>query len=209
MARANTDEKKRAKVLEGALIILFREGVSSLTMDRIASRQGISKKTLYQLFENKEQLIVEAVERRLAEVAARVNAAFQDRTCSFPVRLGNMMGVVVRQLAEIGERLIRDVFYREPQLWERVDRFRREQIFGMIAELFEEGVRDGYVRPDIDSQLVPTLFVTTLSAVMSPAQFFTLRTPPALLFENLLRILLGGILTEEARAQFFAREVGK
>jgi AcrR family transcriptional regulator len=207
MARTTDDEEKRKKILEGSRALFMREGVSSLTMDQIASRQGISKKTLYKFFANKGQLVTEAIEERIGEIAAIVDTLAHDPARSFPERLGAILGVVGRQLAELGDSLVKDMFYREPQLWERIDKFRRERVFGAIAGLFEEGIRDGYIRTDIESRLVPMLFINTVSAIMSPAQFFALTSPPAVVFETLVRILLGGILTEQGRRELFSEEV--
>ena len=199
----NENEKKK-KILEGARAIFFREGVSAVTMEQIAARQGISKKTLYKYFSNKTQLIEEAVEERILEIAALVDSAAQDRSQTFPQRLGRILGIVARQLAELGDTLVRDIFYRQPRLWEKIDRFRREHIFSAITTLFEEGIRDGYVRTDIESRLVPTLFVSAAGAILTPAQVFALPAPPAIVFETFIRILLGGILTEEGRMQLFS-----
>jgi AcrR family transcriptional regulator len=106
MARTKDDEVKRKKILDGSRALFMREGVSSLTMDQIASRQGISKKTLYKFFANKSQLVTEAIEERIGEIAAMIDTLAHDRTRSFPERLGAILGVVGRQLAEIGESLV-------------------------------------------------------------------------------------------------------
>jgi AcrR family transcriptional regulator len=206
MAQSADDEEKRKKILEGSRALFFREGVSSLTMDQIASRQGISKKTLYKFFSNKSHLVTEALEERLLEIAALVDAIAHDTARSFPERLGDIFGIVARQFAQLGESLMRDMFYREPQLWEKIDRFRREHVFVVIAGLFEEGIREGYVRTDIETRLVPTLFVNAVSAVLTPAQLFALPSPPTVVFETFIRILLGGILTEDGRRRLFAGE---
>jgi len=188
--------------MEGARAILFREGISSVTMDQVAARLGISKKTLYKHFSNKDQLIEESIEEKIREVGRLVDAAANDSSQTFPQRLGSIFGVVGRQFAEIGETLMRDVYYRQPSLWEKIERFRREHVFQAIHRLFEEGVRGGYIRTDIESRLVPTMFVSAASAMLTPSQVFALPAPPAVVFETFIRILLGGILTEEGRAQF-------
>jgi AcrR family transcriptional regulator len=205
LARTTDDKEKRDRILEGSRAIFFREGVSSLTMDDIASRQGISKKTLYKYFANKQQLVAEALEQRISEIAAAVDGLARDRSRPFPERLGEILNVVARQLAQIGESLLKDMFYREPQLWERIDRFRREHVFGAVAGLFEEGIRDGYIRTDIESRLVPTIFFGVVASIMSPAQFFAMTAPPAVVFDSLVRILLGGILTSQGRRQLFSK----
>ena len=47
----------KEKILKGATELFFRLGVKSITMDDIARELGISKKTLYQHFEDKHQKI--------------------------------------------------------------------------------------------------------------------------------------------------------
>lgn len=203
MKASKEDSAKKKKILEGARAIFLREGVSSITMEQIAARQGISKKTLYKYFSNKSQLVEEAIEEQILVITSLVDSIMQDSSQTFPQRLGRIFGIVARQLAQLGDTLIRDVFYREPRLWERIDRFRREHIFAAITRLFEEGIRDGYVRTDIES-LAPTLFVNAANAILSPAQIFTLTASPAVVFETFIKILLGGILTEEGRTQLFS-----
>lgn len=204
MRASSSDSEKRKKILEGARAIFLREGVSTITMEQIAARLGISKKTLYKHFSNKTHLVEEAIEQQIAAIALLLDSIIRDRSQTFPQRLGRIFGIVAQQLAQLGDTLIRDVYYREPRLWERIDRFRREHIFAAIARLFEEGIRDGYVRTDIESRLVPALFVNAASAILSPAQIFALTAPPALIFETFIKILWGGILTEEGRTQLFS-----
>ena len=207
MARTMDDEEKRKRILEGSRALFLHEGVSSLSMDEIASRQGISKKTLYKYFANKGQLVAEAIEGRIGEIASQVDALAKDRARSFPERMGAILGIVARQLAELGDSLVKDMLYREPELWKRIDRFRREHVFVAISSLFEEGIRDGYIRADLDSRLVPTIFFSAVSAIMSPAQFFMLTSPPAVVFETLVQILLGGILTDKGHRQLISKGV--
>ena len=206
MMRTPEDEEKRKKILEGSRALIFREGVSSLTMGDISSRLGISKKTLYKYFSNKTQLVEETIEGKIEEIGALIEAASRDATRTFPERLGVILGIVARQLAELGETLVRDVSYREPQLWEKIDTFRREHIFTAITRLFEEGIRDGWVRTDIESRLVPAMFVGAANAILNPSQIFAMTAPPVVIFDTLIRILLGGILTEPGRRQLFVTE---
>jgi AcrR family transcriptional regulator len=203
MEEPTGDEEKRKKILGGSRALIMREGISALTMGDIASRLGISKKTLYKYFSNKQELVQEAVEGKIREVGALIAAASLDTGKSFPERLRAILEIVTVQLAELGETIVKDVYYREPQLWEKIDKFRREHIFTVITQLFEEGIRDGWVRTDIESRLVPAMFVGAANAILNPSQIFAMTAPPVVIFETLIRILLGGILTEQGRAQLF------
>jgi AcrR family transcriptional regulator len=206
VTRKTPDEEKKRKILERARAQFLTRGVSSLTMGEIASLQGISKKTLYRFFPNKEELVTAAVEEKISELGAQIAAIAARREVAFPVRLREILQIVTRQLGAIGDNLIRDLYYHEPQLWERIDGFRRDYVFAVVTRLLEEGGKSGYIRGDIDGRLVPVLFVNAFSAVLNPAQFVRLPFPPSELFDAFIRILFGGILTEKAQRQLFSQE---
>jgi AcrR family transcriptional regulator len=206
MKRSTTDREKKEKIIERSRTLFLAQGVSSLSMDRIAAVQGISKKTLYRFFPNKEALVLAAVEAKIAEVGRLVSAIAADRELLFPIRLRNILQTLSRQIGELSENLIKDLYYHEPKLWQRIDRFRQEYVFTVITKLFEDGMKSGHIRPEIDSRLAPVLFINAFSTVMTPAQFINLSASPAEVFEAFLRILFSGILTEKAQRQLFAQE---
>jgi AcrR family transcriptional regulator len=206
MAKGVPEAEKRRMILESSCTLLFERGVSALTMEDIASLQGISKKTLYRFFSNKDALITAVVEDRIAFIAAEAAKIAADSKLSYLERLKGIMGLVSMQVAQISETLIKDLWYNRPDLWARIDKFRRERVFGIITQLFEEGRKEGFIRSDIDGRLVPMLFINAISAVLTPAQMIQLTVPPGKLFDVFLRILFGGILTDGARRKFFSQE---
>ena len=49
------------RIQEDAHALFMQYGLKSVSMDDIASKMGISKKTIYQFFSDKEQLVVEVI----------------------------------------------------------------------------------------------------------------------------------------------------
>lgn len=206
MKTKTSDTEKRQKILDRSRSLFLMRGVSSLTMEEIASLQGISKKTLYRYFPNKDALASAAIEEKIAEVAGRIGEIGGRKDLSFLEKIGEILRTVSRQMAELGEGLVRDLYYNQPELWAKIDRYRREHVFVIIEKLLAEGAKSGLIRPDIDGRLVPALFVTTISSVMNPEQFVKMTVPPVEFFEAVVKILFGGILTEKARGEFFRQE---
>ena len=198
--------EKRKKILDRSRSLFLMRGVSSLTMEEIASLQGISKKTLYRYFPNKETLVSAAIEERLAEVAEKIAEIAGRADQSFLEKIQEILRAVSRQMAELGEGLVRDLYYNHPDLWARIDRYRQEHVFAIIERLLVDGARSGFIRQDIDGRLVPALFITTISSVMNPEQFIKMTVPPVEFFGAVIKILFGGILTDSARRKFFGRE---
>jgi AcrR family transcriptional regulator len=206
MGQRVPDAEKRKQIIDRSRTLFMARGVSALSMDQIASLQGISKKTLYKFFPNKAALTEEAIEERIQEIASKVEEIAHNSDLPFLARLRGIFDIVSRQIAEMGDNFVKDVYYHEPEIWERIDKFRREHVFEIITRLFREGIRKGFIRNDIDGRLVPLLFTSTISSVMSPAQLVSLPFPPAELFDAFIRILFGGVLTDRARRQFFTGE---
>jgi AcrR family transcriptional regulator len=198
--------EKRQKILDRSRSLFMMRGVSPLTMEEIASLQGISKKTLYRYFPNKETLVSAAIEERLAEVAEKIAEIAGKADLSFLEKIQEILRAVSRQMAELGEGLVRDLYYNHPDLWARIDRYRQEHVFAIIETMLVNGAKSGFIRRDIDERLVPALFITTISSVMNPEQFVKMTVPPVEFFGAVIKILFGGILTDSARRKFFGRE---
>lgn len=65
--QVETRKMLRERILEKALKMFVENGIGCVTMDDIASSLGISKRTLYEVFPDKENLLCECVDRRKAE----------------------------------------------------------------------------------------------------------------------------------------------
>ena len=206
MVKGVPDAEKRRMIVDRTRSIFFERGVSALTMEEIASLQGISKKTLYRFFPNKDALILTVVEDRVKAIAAEATRLEQDTNIPWLDRIGGIFKVVGTQISAISETTVRDIYYNKPEMWERIDKFRQEHVFGIVTRLLEEGRKKGFIRKDVDGRLVPLLFVSAISAVLTPSQILKLPFPPVMLFDSFIRILFGGILTDSARRKLFTQE---
>ncbi len=193
-------------ILERSRTLFFERGVNALSMEDLASLQGISKKTLYRFFPNKDAIIKAAVEERIGFIASEAARIGADASLTYLERLRSILQLVGTQIANISQTLIRDIYYSRPEIWDHIDKFRREHVFTIITRLFEEGRKEGFIRNNIDAELMPVLFISAISSVIAPAQMIQLPVPPAKLFDVFVRILFGGILTDNARKKFFTKE---
>ena len=55
------------RIIQKATDLFMRYGIRSITMDEIASQLGISKKTIYQFFTDKDQMVEAVVELEVSE----------------------------------------------------------------------------------------------------------------------------------------------
>ena len=57
----------KTRIVEKAVEQFTQNGIKSVTMDDIAAMLGISKRTLYEIFADKEALLEECIQREQAE----------------------------------------------------------------------------------------------------------------------------------------------
>ena len=56
------------KIVEQSLKLFFNYGIQHITMDDIAEKCGVSKKTIYKYFENKDDLLHQIIELQVKEL---------------------------------------------------------------------------------------------------------------------------------------------
>ncbi len=198
-----SEEEKRRILVEQSSILFFRYGMSKLTMEDFASRQGISKKTLYKYFPNKYALVDEIIRHQMVTIAGKIAAARADESLEFPAKFSSVLGVIVEQVGKLGEQLVRDMYYTSPEHWAKIEKFRSDYVFKAIGELLVDGMKTGYVRDDINPQIVIPLLLNTIQSMMTPEQMIKIPFPVVEVFSTFVRVIFGGILTDSARKDIF------
>jgi len=203
----DTEEDKRKALSERALDLFVREGVSAQTMEGIADKVGVSKRTLYKYFPNKEKLVerviltkMESMERQLIAIKA------SDRP--YPERLMGFFDTIEKAIKPMANRLMHDVMANAPWMWTKVDAFRHDRLLIHLESLVLEGRERGLLRDDVDLKLVIPIYFTIIESIGRPDFMIKLQVPPHVVIKTLISILLGGILSEKGRSEFANAEKG-
>ncbi len=197
---AAQDEVAR-RVLETASEQYMRLGFSSVTTDETARAAGISKKTLYQLFSSKDELLRSVVEENCERHTASVRAICCDESLSIGLRLKRMLGYISKLFGEMSPAIIHDLRRSAPRLWEEVEQNRQQCIREDVGNLLREGRDRGDFRTDIDPEIFMLIYAEALRNVVNPQVFAQTGIPPARIYENVYKVLFEGILTEKARKE--------
>jgi AcrR family transcriptional regulator len=195
------EEAKRNELLDRGMVVFFNEGIVALTMEGLAAKLGVSKRTLYKYFPGKEIFIDAAAQRMMDKVRGQIEAHLAAET-DFPRRLGGFFQIVETTLQPAARLFIRDVMTTTPWLWEKIAKYRHDRIFSQLELLLEEGRELGYIRTDIEPRLLAPLFIGMLEQIAQPSFLLNLSFPLAELIDAIASILLGGILNETGRQIF-------
>ena len=78
----------REKILKTSMDLMMRIGPQSVTMDMVARDCGISKRTLYETFPNKHNLISDVIEYNQQQANAKFTQIFEQSSNSFEALMG-------------------------------------------------------------------------------------------------------------------------
>lgn len=130
--------------------ILYRNGLKATTMDMVASQLGISKRTLYETFPTKHDMITAALEHDRERQSANHSEAFH--------REPNLLLAMINVFLQVREKMndINVVFFRDmddyfPEL-RKLYRNDPPHV-KMIMNFFEKGVKQGVFRSDVNIRM--------------------------------------------------------
>jgi AcrR family transcriptional regulator len=187
----------------------LRFGFSSVTIDEIASDLRMSKKTLYNYFSSKEELLRAAIFEMLEDIELKMKGVVFDDDLEFTDKLKGILAVAEEHLSRIGKAFTRDIARSAPQTWKEIESFRQQRILALLFKLLESGKTQGRVRSDVDHEMVALLLSQVFKRVLNPEVVSGIPYTAGQVFENLMNILFVGILADETRQDYLGKRSSK
>lgn len=184
----------KTKILDTAMMLFKKNGIKAVKMDDIANNLSISKRTLYEIYDNKEDLLLEGVKN---DVAMRRKNMEEFRQSNDDV-LQVIMHFYQVKLIEIGS--INPDYYLDMRKYKKVtDYFEENKAEQKKAAeiIFRRGVDEGYFLPQLNYDIVNRLGDAAMDYVMSSKLYekFALKD----IFKNFVSVLLRGYCTEKGQ----------
>jgi AcrR family transcriptional regulator len=88
-------------ILEAADELFYREGIRSVSVDTIAEKAGVTKRTLYYHFRSKDDLIAAYLEASNEPTLSRYRRWFEEFDGTVAERIAGMFGRLARAAAEL------------------------------------------------------------------------------------------------------------
>lgn len=183
-------EELRSVVVHTALEMFMKDGYLAVRMDDIAARLSISKRTLYEMFRNKEQLLTECMEIH-SKFLAKKTAAETDGK-------GDILSIMLRYIEIVvaeshnTNRIFFDNMDRYPIFRELFKRH-MESVRSRIRGYLDLGVSQGVFRDDVNMDIVIQAF--TVMGRMANSDAMKRSYPYEQLVNDSIVLLLRGIAT--------------
>lgn len=182
------------RIFYGTIEELRVNGVK-FTMDSLADRLGISKRTLYETIPSKKEVVELVIDRTFADVKKQQAAIFEDKTLPLVEKLRKLLTIIPTYADILDYRRVNEIRRVYPQLHQKISDYINTDWDRTIA-LLEEGMMAGVVKQKnlvILKVLLCEIFEKLLDGMFLIRNNITYEVA----MQETISIVLDGILIEE------------
>jgi AcrR family transcriptional regulator len=158
------------KILVGAEELFFRYGIRSVTMDDIAKHLGMSKKTIYQYYKEKDEIIHRLMQGNVKKHELTFTESYE-KAANIVDEVFCIMKNIQEIFSKINPQFIYELQKYYPQTWKLFKEFKEDFILKMVERSLEKGKKEGHVREDVNVKILARLRMEQIEWAMNPAAF--------------------------------------
>ena len=182
----------RERIIEKAMQDFSKHGIRAVKMDTLAKELGISKRTMYEIFEDKESLLFEGI-KVYGERKREYMHSYAEEGHDVIDIIMEAYHMKVEEVRAVNPDFYLDLM-KYPRLAQHMKEAQQKSREGFLA-FMKRGVDDGYFRPDVNYELVPHIFDALGQYILtnSLVQQYSVEE----LFSNVFLIALRGFCTDK------------
>lgn len=136
----------------------LQAGIKSVTMDDIAKHLGMSKKTIYHFFSDKNELVKALVKKKLTEDECQIKSIIENSTNVIEEMI-NMMKCSEEIFSRINTVVVHDMQKYHPDAWREFQKFKSDVLIKTLEQLLTKGIQQGFIRQDVDVKILAKIRV--------------------------------------------------
>lgn len=181
----------RTKILMTAMAGFLRCGIRALKMDDVATELGISKRTIYEIFGNKEVLLFEAIKHYYGERSQKLQTKVL-----YCQNVMEIILVIYRMKVEEFQQTSPN-FYADLEKYPQVLEFlegENQKNRVKYLRFIDRGIQEGFFRSDVNYELSTRFFNSLGNYIMQNKLYMQYSMED--IFKNLIFVTVRGMCTE-------------
>ena len=160
----------KERIIAKAREQFFRYGVKSVTMDDIAGELGISKKTIYQHFEDKDAIVHQLMMAEMANDKCEWND-LDGSSNNVIEKIVKSMDIIRKAFAEINPSAFFDIKKYHPKTWQLFQDHKQNFVMDSIRKELLQGIEEGFFRADIKVEILVRMRIEQIEIGFDPHLF--------------------------------------
>jgi TetR/AcrR family transcriptional regulator, cholesterol catabolism regulator len=177
----------KERILIKAEELFMQYGIRSVSMDDIANSLGMSKKTLYQYFTDKDELVEGVVQTHISKAECDCTECARDATDAID-EIFIVMERVVEQFSNMNPMVLYDMEKFHFKSYQRFLQHKNKFLLESIQKNIEWGIKDELYRSDVNIDIMAKYRIESMMIPFNVGVFppgkYNLATTSELIIEN-------------------------
>ena len=193
-------QQLREKILKISMEDFKSKGIRAVKMDDIAALLGISKRTLYEIYSNKEELLLECVKFQEGQYDAYMASFEKDPSNNVIDIIIEFYNKQIQWLSDVNPLYFSDIqkYSQVVSYFERRDIERKQD--KMI--FYQRGIREGVFRDDVDYDVLSRILKASIDYIKQTQMYKEYDLTRIL--NNIIMLFIRGVCTYDGIKQFDA-----
>src|ERR1700743_2197918 len=178
--------------------LFCRYGSRTITMDEIANQLGISKKTIYQFFTDKDDMVSAVIEQGVKKKETECKQ-FRDDAADAVHEIFLALEDLEEMLKYTNPLMLYDLEKHHPRAFHKIKEYKYQFLYQALMENLNRGVAEGVYRTDFHKDIVVKGRIEAAFLVFNPDLFPTTRYKMSEVSFELALVFLHGVTTDKGR----------
>ncbi len=186
----------KERILAKATEMCFRYGIRSVTMDDIAKELGISKKTIYTHFADKDEIIFQIMENEMSKDKCEWDELGKTSN-NIIEKMINAQNLMKKTMEGMNPSIFLDIKRFHPRAWGLFQEHKHEFILKTITDDINKGIEEGLFRTNMNVDFMGRYRMEQVEMGFDPVVFPPEKFNMAEIQTTLMDHFIRGILTEK------------
>jgi AcrR family transcriptional regulator len=155
------------RIVNKAQELMFQTGVKHVTMDELATQLGISKKTIYQFYKDKDALVMAVVNFELEEQSSKCQRT-QDTADNAVHEMFMLLEDIQQMFKNMNPMTMNEIAKYYPEAFARIQNHKDEFMHQIIKTNLIKGIEQGVYRKEIDPEILSIYRLETSFVPFNP-----------------------------------------
>ncbi|CAM4115828.1 TetR/AcrR family transcriptional regulator [Zobellia nedashkovskayae] len=185
------------KFLEFALSKFIRFGSKRFTLDDLAHEMSISKKTIYENFNSKEEVVQESLIAFLNKLRSEIHESVEKQKSNPILAVIDVYRIGLDSIKSFSPSFFFGLKKYYPSAYASISEFRTKDLNTLVKSLLQSAKEEGQVRNDVNIELVCELYLNRLELILFSTKNLFEKYSVQELVEHIIINNLRGIATPD------------
>ena len=190
---------EKETILEEVAKMFNTNGIKPVTMDNISMDMKISKRTLYEIFKDKDDLVMQVMQHELHKANEKIRKIITESDnvldAIFTIAEDKVQANVK---SKTNPKMLEDLIKYHPAIYQNVYKKIREETYTTVFKLVERGKIENYFKKEVDTEIL-IFILQKLVSIFENEQDFVKSKPPVAFHHTLTIPILLGISTSQGQ----------